>query len=84
MADAEYYRDLKNNPPKVKKKPKHTGNWSLVLWIGGKVETILADKPYAMCVSRMQVLKNEPRCRTGTLQIVPSRNDKSPVKAHQR
>lgn len=67
----EYYQSLKGLPKSsVPKKQGHKGNWSLVLGIGGIVQPVMLDKPYAMCVARKQQLEKDPSLR-GKLKIVP-------------
>jgi len=81
MSDSEYYRMLKNNPPKRKEKTKHTGNWSVVVWIGGKIQTILSDKPYAMCVHKKKAIQRQAGIGPDRVKIVPFVHDSSANKA---
>jgi DNA-binding transcriptional MocR family regulator len=71
VADSEYYRSLKENPPPPPKKVGHKGNWSLVLYIGGLSQVLLPDKPYAMCVAKKKDVSNDPRNKNGVLKIIP-------------
>lgn len=69
MADSEYYRMLRENPPAKRKKESHKGNWSLIWEYLGQSQVVMADKPYAVLQSvrkRMQASVNK-----GKLTIVP-------------
>lgn len=57
MADSEYYRMLKENPPKKSKKVGHNGNWSLVYQYLGVTQVVITDKPYALLVSAKKNLE---------------------------
>jgi hypothetical protein len=81
MSDSEYYKRLKEDPPKKKEKPKHKGNWSVIVWVGGKVQTAMSDKPYAMCVHKKKAIQAQSGIGSDRIKIVPFVHDSSTNKA---
>ncbi len=75
--DAEYYRDLKENPPKKGRTPARvynpSGLWDLIWQFGGKTETILRGKKYPQCVSTRDSIKRSPNLKNGVLSIIPTK-----------
>ena len=52
-------------------KPK-AKSYSLVYMVGNSKETIMAEKPYAMCKWKKQQVRHYMQYRTGNLNIVPN------------
>lgn len=60
-------RDFFNGKPKGRAK-----SWSLVYTMGGKSETIMAEKDYPLCNWKKMECGKEPQYKSGKLVIKPN------------